>query len=225
MLKYIQMELNEGKLSNGVQYINKDILLERRIGKVPMSEHSVYGMGLMVDNTYGVEVVHHGGDLMGHHSDMIWIPEHGVGAVVLTNGDPGWMIRGQFKRKLLEVLFDGNPEANDAVSSGSTNYYNSIATSRELFTVPAAQEYVDKLASNYTSKDLGEIKVHQKDGTVIFDFGEWSSEMGTQENPDGTISFVTVSPGIVGLPFLLQEGDSPKLIMRDAQHEYVFEAN
>lgn len=24
---------------------------------------------------------------------MMWLPEHGVGAVVLTNGDPGWMIR------------------------------------------------------------------------------------------------------------------------------------
>ena len=224
MLKYIGMELNEGRLSNGEQYIDREILLERRAGKVPLSENAVYGMGLMVDNTYGVEVVHHGGDLMGQHSDMIWLPEHGVGAVVLTNGDPGWMIRGQFQRKLLEVLFDGNPEADDAVAAGSTNYYNSIATSRELFTVPAAQKYVDQLAVNYISADLGEIKVHQKDGAVIFDFGEWSSEMGTQENPDGTISFVTVSPGIVGLPFLFQEGESPKLIMRDAQHEYVFEA-
>ncbi|MGI9546314.1 MAG: serine hydrolase domain-containing protein [Flavobacteriaceae bacterium] len=222
MLKYIDMEISEGKLPDGEQYIDKEILLERRVGKVPISEQSVYGMGLMIDNTYGVEVVHHGGDLMGHHSDMIWLPEYGVGAVVLTNGDPGWMIRGQFQRKLLEVLFDGNPEAEDAVAAGSVNYYNSIATSRELYTVPAAKEYVDQLSATYVSEDLGRIEVHQKDGAVFFDFGEWNSEMGTQKNPDGTISFVTVSPGIVGLPFVLHEGDTPKLIMRDAQHEYVF---
>ena len=34
--------------------------------------------------TYGVPVVHHGGDMVGFHSDMMWLPGHGVGAVVLT---------------------------------------------------------------------------------------------------------------------------------------------
>ena len=61
----------------------------------------------MVDETYGIPVVHHGGDVFGHHSDMMWLPEHGVGAIVLTNGDPGWLIRTGFRRKLLEVLFKG----------------------------------------------------------------------------------------------------------------------
>ena len=46
-------------------------------------------MGLMVDTTYGIPVVHHGGDMIGYHSDMMWLPEHNVGAVILTNGDVG----------------------------------------------------------------------------------------------------------------------------------------
>ena len=41
-------------------------------------------MGLMVDHTWGVPVVHHGGDLTGFHSDMMWLPEQQVGAVILT---------------------------------------------------------------------------------------------------------------------------------------------
>ena len=49
--------------------------------------------GAMVDTKYQVTVVHHGGDMVGFHSDMMWLPEHGVGAVVLTNGDPGWIVR------------------------------------------------------------------------------------------------------------------------------------
>ena len=63
---------------------------------------------------YGMPVVHHGGDMIGFHSDMMWLPEHGVGAVILTNGDPGWLVRTVFRRKLLEVLFDGKPEADAA---------------------------------------------------------------------------------------------------------------
>lgn len=40
---------------------------------------------------------------------MFWIPEAGVGGVILTNGDPGVMLRGPFVQRLLEVLYDGEP--------------------------------------------------------------------------------------------------------------------
>ena len=36
--------------------------------------------------------------MVGFHSDMMWLPEHQVGAVVLTNGDPGWIVRDEFRR-------------------------------------------------------------------------------------------------------------------------------
>lgn len=40
--------------------------------------------------------------------DMMWLPEHGVGAVVLTNADPGWILRSLSKRKLLTVPADAD---------------------------------------------------------------------------------------------------------------------
>src|SRR5262249_6236316 len=91
MLKYISMELTEGKLPDGTTYISKEPLLERRAPQVSIGRDVSYGMGLQVDSTYGVPVVHHGGDLVGYHSDMMWLPEQNVGAVILTNGDPGWL--------------------------------------------------------------------------------------------------------------------------------------
>ncbi|RPJ59750.1 MAG: class A beta-lactamase-related serine hydrolase, partial [Acidobacteria bacterium] len=112
MLAYVNMELAEGKLPDGRQYISRETLLARRKAQVPIGQDATYGMGLMVDTQYQVSVVHHGGDMVGFHSDMMWLPAHGVGAVVLTNGDPGWIVRSQFRRKLLEVLFDGRPEAD-----------------------------------------------------------------------------------------------------------------
>src|SRR5713101_1973414 len=87
-MKYVAMELAEGKLPDGTTYISKEPLLERRKPQVWMDKDNSYGMGLMVDTTYGVPIVHHGGDMIGYHSDMIWLPEQNVGAVVLTNGDP-----------------------------------------------------------------------------------------------------------------------------------------
>ena len=86
------MELAEGKLPDGKTYISKEPLLERRAPQVYIGKDVSYGMGLMSDATYGVPVVHHGGDLTGYHSDMIWLPQQNVG-VILTNGDPGWLLR------------------------------------------------------------------------------------------------------------------------------------
>lgn len=37
--------------------------------------------------------------------------DHGVGAVILTNADAGVIVRRPLLRRLLEVPFDGNPEA------------------------------------------------------------------------------------------------------------------
>jgi hypothetical protein len=57
---------------------------------------------------------------------------------------------------------------------------------------------------------------------VVFDFDEWKSEIATRKNPDGTISFVTIAPGLAGFEFLVGSGAKRPLIARDAQHEYTF---
>jgi CubicO group peptidase (beta-lactamase class C family) len=224
MLKYVAIELSGGVLPDGERYINQQPLFERREPKVDVGEDHYYGMGLMVDETFGTPVVHHGGDMIGYHSDMMWLPEHNVGAVVLTNGDPGWLIRSGFRRKLLEVLFDGKPEADAALAANSRNYLSSMAVEYELLAVPADVEQATQLAPAYSNDALGEIKVTHDNGTTTFDFGEWKSEVGSRVNPDGTVSFMTTAPGIMGLEFVVMEGDTKRLSMSDAQHEYVFEA-
>lgn len=224
MLKYVAMELAVGQLPDGERYIGEDALLERRKPKVPVSEDHYYGMGLMVDEYYGTPVVHHGGDMIGFHSDMMWLPEHNVGAVVLTNGDPGWLIRSGFRRKLLEVLFDGKPEADELLASRSKQFKSNMAVEYELLAVPADVDKSAALADHYRNGGLGDIKVSRDDGVTTFDFGEWQSEVGSRVNPDGTISFMTIEPGITGLEFVVGAGKEKTLIMRDAQHEYVFDA-
>lgn len=224
VLKYVAMELATGKLPDGERYIGEAPLLERRRPQVSVSEDVYYGMGLFIDDYYGVTVVHHGGDMIGYHSDMMWIPEHGVGAVILTNGDPGWLIRSGFRRKLLEVMFDGKPEADAHLKSRSEQFLSNVAVEYELLSMPADKASSEKLASRYRSESLGDIVVTRDGDETIFDFGEWQSEVGSRRNPDGTISFVTTTTGIAGLGFHVGDDQARSLIMRDAQHEYVFEA-
>jgi CubicO group peptidase (beta-lactamase class C family) len=224
VLAYVQTELAEGALPNGKPFIGKDALLERRKPQVPIGKDETYGMGLEVNTKYGTPVVHHGGSLIGYYSDMMWLPEQNVGAVVLTNGAPGWILRNVFRRKLLEVLFDGRLEADADVASQAKSFFTELAAERKLLTVPADAGEAAKLAKHYKNDALGDIAVTQAAGSTTFDFGEWKSDVGTRKNPDGTVSLVTTAPGVIGFELVVGAGAGGKrtLVMRDAQHEYVF---
>jgi CubicO group peptidase (beta-lactamase class C family) len=224
MLKYVSMELANGALPDGSRYISKGPLLARRDAKVPIGKDAVYGMGLMVDTTYGVPVVHHGGDMIGFHSDMMWLPGQQVGAVVLTNGDPGWLIRSGFRRKLQEVLFDGNPEADADLAAAAKSFFAQIAAERKTLVVPANAQEAGKLGAHYKNAALGDVAVQRSGAKTMFDFGEWQSEVASRRNPDGTTSFVTISPGVSGFEFVVGSGPKKTLTLRDAQHEYLFDA-
>ncbi|MGN6392376.1 MAG: serine hydrolase domain-containing protein, partial [Gemmatimonadales bacterium] len=222
MLAYIRMELANGMLPGGKRYVSRDVLLERRAPQVALGKNASYGMGLMVDRQYETEVVHHGGDMIGFHSDMMWLPKYGVGAVVLTNGDPGWIIRDAFRRKLLEVLFDGRPEANAVVAARAKSEREQLAAERKLLTLPADSTEAGKLAARYHNDALGDIVVRHDGAKTVFDFGEWRSEVASRRNPDGTVSFLTTAPGLIGFEFVVGDKGGRTLTTRDAQHEYVF---
>ena len=221
MLAYVSMELAEGQLPDGKRYIGRDALLQRRVPQVAVGMDETYGMGLSVETKYGTPVIHHGGDLFGYHSEMYWLPEHGVGAVVLTNADPGWSLRSIFERKLLEILFDGRPEADAGVGAAAKRFYDERTAERKLLTVPADPAVSAKLAKHYRNAALGPITVIPGK-TTTFDFGEWKSDVATRKNPDGTTSFVTIVPGLTGFELVVGDGPKRTLTARDAQHEYVF---
>jgi len=225
LLKYIAMELAEGKTPDGKQYVSKEALDARRIPNVAIGADAAYGMGEFIHHKYDITVFDHGGDLIGYHSDMMWIPEANVGAVILTNGDLGPSIRNQFQRKLLEVLYDGKPEADENVAQAAKNFYTSLAAGRKLLTVPADPAEAGKLAKKYKNDKLGEIAVSHVGAKTVFDFGEFKSEVATTKNPDGTVTFSTIVNGLQGLDFTAGEsGGKPTLVTRDSQHEYVFTA-
>jgi CubicO group peptidase (beta-lactamase class C family) len=223
MLRYVSMELDEGLLPNGKRYISAEPLLERRVPQVSIGKDETYGMGLEVDTTYGEPVVHHGGDLIGYHSDMIWLPRKKVGAVILTNSDPGWILRTLFRRKLLEVLFDGRPEADADLGARGKSFFADMAAERKLLTVPADAGESARLAARYANPALGEIAVSHNGNATLFDFGEWKTEVASRKNPDGTISVLTIAPGAQGFAFVVGSGTKKTLTLRDAQHEYVFD--
>jgi CubicO group peptidase (beta-lactamase class C family) len=222
--RYVQMELAKGLLPDGTRLVSEQNLLARRAPQVLVSEDVTYGMGLFVDARWGVTIVHHGGDLAGYHSDMFWLPEYGVGGVILANSDAGVSLRGPFLRKLVELLFDGKPEAEAQIKAGAAARRASAKKERERLVVPADAAAAAKLAPRYVSTALGEVSVTKQGAATIFDVGEWKSTVASRKNDDGTVSFITIDPTLSGFEFVVANKDGRRrFVMRDAQHEYVFE--
>ena len=223
LIRYIQLELANGKLPNGKVLVSETNLLARRKPYVKVGAYGSYGMGLQVDNRYGTPVVFHGGSMLGFKSDIMFLPEHGVGAVILTNADSGGLLLGSFRRRLLEVLFDGKAEAEEDITKRAENNKAILAKFRERLVVPADAEAAGRLAGRYTSSELGELAIHRKGTNVVFDFGEWRSTVATRKNDDGTISFMTIDPGSAGFEFVeIKRSGKRALVVREGQHEYTF---
>jgi hypothetical protein len=121
------------------------------------------------------------------------------------------------------VLFDGRPEADADVAAAGKAFFEQLAAERKLMTVPADPADAEKLATSYANDALGEIAVSRADGATSFDFGEWKSEVASRHNPDGSVSFLTMRPGVEGFEFVVgKSGPRRTLLVRDAQHEYTF---
>ena len=223
LIRYVQLELAQGKLPNGKQLVSAENLLVRRAPQIAVDEDETYGMGLRVDRKYGIPVVSHGGSVAGFKSGLYFLPDFGIGAVLLTNSDDGSMLVNGFERRLLEVVFDGKLEAAANVELQAKRHKAELAKDRKRLAVPADRAQVAGLAKRYSSKELGELTVLNQDGVTTFDFGAWKSAVASRTNEDGTTSFITTDPANSGFEFVVAERAGKRvLIIRDGQHEYVF---
>ncbi len=223
LIRYVGFELAGGVTPDGKRLISEKNLFERRARGVPVGEDQWYGMGLQEDSRWGVKVIKHGGDLLGYHSDMMWLPDAQVGAVILTSGDDGATLRGPLLRRMVELLYDGKPEAEADMAATVKRIAAERAEFRSKIVLPADAGAVAGLATAYRSPDLGPLAVLREGGKLKFRFTSMASEMATRKNLDGTLSFVTIDPGVAGVDFVVATRDGKRvLITRDAQHEFVF---
>ncbi len=223
MIKYVENELSLGKLPGGQQMVSSKNLLVRREPGVPIGEDGFYGMGLSGDKVGGVLAIHHGGSMKGFKSDLMLIPDAGIGAVILTNADEGGALLRPFLRRLFEVVYDGKPEAAADVAAAGERMRAGTAKLKAELAVPPTADLAASLASAYRSPELGSVTVRKDARGVYFNFGAWGSYVGSKKNQDGTISFVASDPGAFGIDFVRAERSGKRaLVVRDGQHEYVY---
>ncbi|CAA9521857.1 MAG: Beta-lactamase class C-like and penicillin binding proteins (PBPs) superfamily / DUF3471 domain [uncultured Sphingomonas sp.] len=223
MARYAQLELSKGLTPEGKRLVSEANLLERRKRGVVVGEDSWYGMGLFERVAYGVPVVTHGGTLLGYRSNFWVLPEAGIGAVVLTNSDSGAAMLEPFLRRLLEVVYDGKPEAAGEIASAAAQIKAQAKARRERLTVPGDPAVLASLAATYRSPETGVLTIRDQAGAKWLKAGFVEGPVATRKNPDGSMSLVSAGPGAIGVEALVGTGPNGRtLTVRDSQHEYVY---
>lgn len=223
MIKYVQNELSEGVSPDGKRLFSASAVLKRRESTVATGADSSYGMGLSSVKIGGIDIVEHGGSLAGYLSNFMAIPSANVGAVILTNSDEGYALLKPFTRRMIELLYDAEPQAQNQVTvTAETNALNA-GKLREEVTYPAAPDVVAKLAHRYRSPELGNLTVTQTNGEVVLDPGVWQTAIASKISPDGSVSLVAIAPFLLGVELVVGESAGlSTLSVIDSQHTYTF---
>lgn len=170
LARYLVTQLNDGVSPDAKRVVSSANLLVTRAPNVEVMPGAHYGLGWGIADYHGLEFVTHAGGTNGFSSDLTFLPEAGVGVIVLTNAQNANALTSAARSGALDLLF-GRP-----------------IKPREGLTRPAPKTAnVDRgaaaaLAGHYTNKDLGEITIGAKDDKLFFAAGQFNSEMRKLED-------------------------------------------
>ncbi len=224
LAKLLEMELANGKAPDGKQLFAEKELLARREPQARAGESSSYGLGLYVEKYRDVRVYGHGGIIPGYTSTMFFLPDHGVAAVMLTNVEAPNPLTRQFRRKLLELLFDGREEAKEDFSLDLKSQEASHLKDVAQIDFAPDRAFFERFVGTYHHALHGKLTIRIEGKGAVLDAGEWKMGLGRRPGEDGSEKLVGTSPW-PGWPSLVRKETDGKvtLEMRSGQRKVVFE--
>jgi CubicO group peptidase (beta-lactamase class C family) len=223
LARVILLELGKGKL-DGKQIVSEANLLARRQPQVKITDDRSYGLGLVVGIDHGVPIVTHNGGTAGFRSDLVILPEQGVGLVLLTNGGNGGAFNQAVRRRWMELLFDGKEEAREDLAAAMELQKKATAEELALLQPEPDAAWVAELAGTWAADGLGRIELRSEKGVPVLDAGEWKVEFGKKTDRDGTVKLITTGVPLAGFELIPREKDGRKvLVLDEGQQSYVFE--
>jgi CubicO group peptidase (beta-lactamase class C family) len=223
MSRFALLELDRGKL-DGKQVIGEEPLLARRVPQVKIDDETSYGLGFAVGKAAGLPIVTHSGGTMGFNSELLLLPEQGIGLVILTNVGTGHIFTGTVERRLLELLFDGEEHAAADLERRVTEQFKQLDDDNKLIELKPDPAWLATFAGTWTTPGLGTIVIREEKGQYVLDTGDWKVDVGRKKDRDGTVKLVATTGPFAGLELVPTEKDGKTtLVLIDSQRSYVFE--
>jgi CubicO group peptidase (beta-lactamase class C family) len=226
MARFVLLHLGKGVSPEGKRIVSEENLARRYEPQVRISKDSSYGLGLVVEESHGVQTIWHTGGTAGFSTEIFFLPEHGFGAVILTNGSDSFL-SGALKRKLLELLFDGRDEAKENLDARWKRVQAAVAKEAAKVKVAMDMVWLKRVFGEYENPALGKLSVRQQSSGMVMgavlDVGEWRSRVGQKREFDGTQKLVLLDPPYTDFEFLPGEkGGKRTLQVETNQQKYLF---
>lgn len=222
LLAYLRVELAKGTLPDGSRYLGEAALRERQVGQVARGGMDQwYGMGLKINENQGLRVVTHGGSMAGYQGEFAFLPDHGVGMVLLMNADAGAEVRGFFQDRLLEVLFDVDLGVQTQLAARIAARAAEAKEAAGRLQSPLDATRQAGLVGHYRSEALGDVRIVADGRETWLDTGGWRSELAAPADASAADVVETITPGVAG--FVLEAGERDgrrTLRLSDGERDY-----
>jgi CubicO group peptidase (beta-lactamase class C family) len=224
MARYLITQLNRGVTPEGRRVVSEENLLRTWTPQVPVSAGSSYGLGWFVDRYHGARLLHHGGNTIGFTSDLAFLPDAGVGIVVITNARASNAFNEAVRFRLLELLYD-QPATHDATAAYQAEQFaKSLEDQRRGLSDTLDEDAVLPYLGRFSSPELGTITITLRDGALWLDVGAWTSALKQHVNDRGDVRYLAVDPPSEGLPFefTTDDGGRPVIVLDAPPDRYTF---
>jgi CubicO group peptidase (beta-lactamase class C family) len=224
MALYMITELNEGISPNGERVVSAENLKKTWEPQVEITANIRYGLGWMVDEYHGLQMIQHGGNTWGFTTDFVFLPEARLGIVVMSNARLANVFAEGVRRKLLSVVFEQESEYDKTIDYVLEQDEEGKKKLEQQLQGGYDASAVAPYLGTFSNTILGDILLAEQDGKLMLDAGEFTTELRVRVNDKGETEYVTVDPPYPDLSFEFVEEDSQPVIRLDMLTDvYTFE--
>jgi CubicO group peptidase (beta-lactamase class C family) len=224
MVRYMITQLNDGVAPHGERVVSAKNLNVTRAPQIAINAETSYGLGWMVTNYYGQPVITHAGNTAGFTAEFTFLPNAGLGVIVLTNGRASNLFTSSVVGRLLELAFAQEPQVEQQLDFTLQQMDNqATALAAKIGSVDATA--VRPFLGAYSSPVLGDAELSLQNGRLLLDVGEFVAELRPYHDPDRQFTgYIQVSAPAQGLTYRLLEAANgePQVVFVLNAEEYIF---
>ena len=226
MATYLLTLLQGGVTKDGERVVSQENLAVTWEPQIQVSADISYGLGWMIGEVDGLEVIFHGGNTLGFTSDLTLVPEADLGIVVLANAQGANAFVELVGLRLIELLYEQPSDAAPQLAFYAEQMERSLEETRERIQPSVDADEVKAFLGSYSNSALGTISLEMEDDQLVLDAGEFRTDVRPYLNRQGEFqSYVTYGGSASGLPVRLQEDEDGTRTVRlgEGAVSYTFE--
>lgn len=225
MARYLITELQVGVTPDGARVVSEENLRETWEPQVPVSATESYGLGWFRGEWKGLERLYHGGNTLGFTSELTFVPQAGVGIVVLTNARNANTFTGAVTLRVLELIYDQPADSAAQATFTAQQLTDALAEAREQLQDAVDASEVEPWLGTWSNPALGTITLAMEGDQLTMDAGEFKTEVRPIHRSGEFDMYVTYGVPLTGLPVDLTADDEGEevVVLGQGAISYTFE--